>query len=340
MANDNSINSASSAYRRGVVLGMTMAEIFLLLVFCLLIAAAVLFKKHQETEDALTDSNQEQQLQLERLESEVAQLESLIDSFQQQSATTRPDENWRKLVEDQVVMNQAREAGLDIAKLTGYAEDLQQLTPLLEQGTDGETIARNYAIAERLTSSLQSTSLQNASPEEIVELAESGEQQRQGNAGNHNWPPIISLSEAQGYSFETGRAELSNDFRQQLSGSIIDQVADTVRRYDANVVEVVGHTDEQNLPRRVSNLDQSLFGALNSDVPIDTLSPADNTGLGMARAVSVARLLRDDPRLRGVMVLPLSGGQLIQPGDSLTDGTSPGEQASRRRIEIRVRRPG
>ncbi|RWC02459.1 MAG: hypothetical protein EOR03_29995 [Mesorhizobium sp.] len=43
------------------------------------------------------------------------------------------------------------------------------------------------------------------------------------------------------------------------------------------------------------------------------------------------------PELDGFTILPMSGGQLIFPGDRLTDGAQRGDVKARRRIEIRVR---
>ena len=68
-----------------------------------------------------------------------------------------------------------------------------------------------------------------------------------------------------------------------------------------------------------------------------TLEPADNAGLGLARAISVANVLRGNPALSGITVLPLSAAQLILPGDTLTVGQA-GNVETRRRIEIRIRR--
>jgi hypothetical protein len=87
-----------------------------------------------------------------------------------------------------------------------------------------------------------------------------------------------------------------------------------------------------------SNLDGMLIPAMNGRVPVGVLKPTDNAGLAIARATSVARILRADPRLAGVTILPLSGAQMIEPVDHLADGHSAGDDRKRRRIEIRVRR--
>jgi hypothetical protein len=62
------------------------------------------------------------------------------------------------------------------------------------------------------------------------------------------------------------------------------------------------------------------------------LIPADNAGLGLARAVAVVR-----PDARRATKLPLSGGQLIGVDDTLTKGGGD-DDPERRRIEMRVRR--
>jgi flagellar motor protein MotB len=87
-----------------------------------------------------------------------------------------------------------------------------------------------------------------------------------------------------------------------------------------------------------SNLDQALIMASVGRLPIEALHSTDNAGLAMARAVAVVRILRADPRLHGVTVLPLSGAQMIVPVDRAADGTATGGDQRRRRIEIRLRR--
>ena len=46
-----------------------------------------------------------------------------------------------------------------------------------------------------------------------------------GSNSGHQWPPIINLSEAGGYYFKSGSAELSFEFRDGLSGSIPKRIA-------------------------------------------------------------------------------------------------------------------
>ena len=102
-------------------------------------------------------------------------------------------------------------------------------------------------------------------------------------------------------------------------------------------MEVIGHTDEQPLSRSNSNMDKNSINVLASKAAVSTLVPADNAGLGLARAISVANVLKANAALEGITVLPLSAAQLILPGDMLTLGEA-GDVETRRRIEIRIRR--
>jgi hypothetical protein len=109
------------------------------------------------------------------------------------------------------------------------------------------------------------------------------------------------------------------------------------QRYGVSTIEIIGHTDEQKIVPRASNLDTSLLGVLHQTANVSSLVPADNAGLGLARAAAVVRVLMLDEHLRGYTLLPLSGGQLIGVDDKLTNGGG-GDEQERRRIEIRVRR--
>jgi len=164
-------------------------------------------------------------------------------------------------------------------------------------------------------------------------------EQHKGRDQLSKWPPIISLSEAGGYYFEVGSAELSEEFKVALADKVVPKILQIAAQYpDVDIIEVVGHTDEQLIRRRYSNLDGMLIDVLrNGDVT--SLIPADNAGLGIARAVAVVTRLLDDSRLqsRFSRILPISGAQLIQVDETLTRG-SQGDVRDRRRIEIRLRK--
>ena len=149
--------------------------------------------------------------------------------------------------------------------------------------------------------------------------------------------PMIPLPEADGYVFPLGGNGISADFEKKLA-ALIPDIIERADRYRANVIEVIGHTDEVKVGARASNLDSQLIPFLRGSG--EGLVASDNTGLGMARAAAVVRLLIADKRLadKRYSILPLSAGQVIEPGDSLSAGDSDKDTPGRRRIEIRLRR--
>src|SRR5262249_27700726 len=122
-------------------------------------------------------------------------------------------------------------------------------------------------------------------PKEMIDLINAGRSAQ--SRGDHNWPPIISLSEADGYFFKVGSAELDDTFKARLRDKIIPRLIELAHEYKVDVIEVIGHTDEQPIVQRSSNLDISLLGVLKGNGGVQTLIPADNAGLGIARAVAV-----------------------------------------------------
>ncbi len=155
-------------------------------------------------------------------------------------------------------------------------------------------------------------------------------------AARNDQPPIITLSEAQGYYFPSGSAFLSKAFRELISRQIVAQILEVSGEYDAQVVEVVGHTDEVPVSSTRSTIDRHMLGFISQRAPEPVAS--DNVGLGMIRAAAVVRVLRQDPRLDKLIILPLSAGQTTTSNHQLSTGLSPLENQQRRRIEIRVRR--
>ena len=157
-----------------------------------------------------------------------------------------------------------------------------------------------------------------------------------GNAAGHRWPPIIRLREADGYVFPSATNRISSEFAQRLRAEVVPLIERYAEEYDADVVEVIGHTDERPIGGR-SNLDEALGEYLTGDYR--PLRPADNVGLAFARAAAVARRLAPLLEERGYLVLALSAGQTLLPGDGgLADGSDPGDNPARRTIEIRLRR--
>jgi flagellar motor protein MotB len=339
-------------HRRGMVLGFTLAEVLLLLLFLLLLAQGAQLVKLR---DALESSPDQDKAELHKLQRDFRAMTPLL----RQAEKLNPDDP-----------PQALKAGLTFVEKFGIEAQAEQLRPvspqtiqLLERASrlgDGppeKLLQRGLAALEKVgldtpiaeihrvppdvTAAINRASkIDSNSPGSALQVAlDKAEKPGPLSNGKHDWPPIISLSEADGYFFESGSTEPSSAFREVLSKTVVDRLLEIIKRHDVNVIEVVGHTDEQPLSGRPSNLDKHLFSYLNGQ-PTEKFSPSDNAGLGLARAVAVLKLLRDDARLRrqkDLRIIPLSGAQLTTTSDQLATG---GAQAvtKRRRIEIRLRR--
>src|SRR5208283_5980803 len=64
---------------------------------------------------------------------------------------------------------------------------------------------------------------------------------------DNDQPPIIMLRESEGYSFPSGSAELSAEFKDKLQIEIVPNLQGIITKYHCDIVEVVGHTDGQRV---------------------------------------------------------------------------------------------
>jgi outer membrane protein OmpA-like peptidoglycan-associated protein len=343
------IGRQTSSYRQGLVLGLTMAEIMLLLVFCLLIAVGVaLSTERAKRDDAL--------LRLQKVESAAAlneaslknirqnaRLMELMDRAARLASQRQIDDFWRKLVESNDMVARMEQQGVPLASLEDEGPNAAKLRQLLNEGIDPDNVARNQALAAAIDAVLADKNLANLTPQQIAALLGRGidapkPTEEANNKKGHNWPPIINLSEAGGYYFATGSAELTPSFATELRTVVVDKLLEIAESYDVDVIEVIGHTDEQPVNGRSSNLDRSLSLVTTGGGGAGILQWADNAGLGLARALSVVERLSADSRLRNFRILPLSGAQLIGIDGRLTRWDGHGDVRERRRIEIRMRK--
>jgi flagellar motor protein MotB len=344
------IDRQTASYRQGLVLGLTMAEIMLLLVFCLLIAVGVsLATERAKRDDAL--------LRLQQVEAAAtvsdkaldairksANLMALLERARKLGSQAEIDEFWRKLVNSDEVVTRMEQQGVPLATLKEETDDLARLRRLMREGIDPDKIARSAALAAAIDAMLADKKLGDLTPQEIAALIEKGltaaavkpADEADAKKG-HNWPPIINLSEAGGYYFATGSAELTPNFALSLRTVVVDRLLEIADSYDVDVIEVIGHTDEQPVNGRASNLDRTL-STVTSGGGAGVLQWADNAGLGLARALSVVERLSADPRLRNFRILPLSAAQLIGTDGRMTRWDSHGDVRERRRIEVRMRK--
>ena len=318
MISEPAAKSEHKGYNRGLILGLTMAESMLLLVFCLLlVAAAIINAERQKAARAVHQLEQVGPVQEEnqRLLEELVELRKNFALVSGNAADVeRVQKEWRELVKARDTLRAYQERGMS-------PDEIDQLKRVAESLTRAGLPAFDIAALEHRLQQLVG-----------IEAA-------QASSKPHEWPPIINLSEAGGYFFRSGSAELTKAFEDKLRGSITEQISESLERYQVDIIEVIGHTDEQPISRIGSNVDQSIIDVVGGRKPVTAIIPADNAGLGIARAVAVANVLRSDEKLKGAAILPMSGAQLVLPGDILTNGQA-GNVESRRRIEIRIRRRG
>lgn len=161
----------------------------------------------------------------------------------------------------------------------------------------------------------------------------------------HEKPPIITLSEASGYRFRSGSAELSVEFQEKLLKNIIPGMPKIASEFGVNVIEVIGHTDGQIISRMFGNgnMDFELEDvAHNTSTPdaVNSLIPASNVDLGLMRALSVIKFIQNNQEgelLREFRFRPYSAGQLLLPDGQMAQ-INRDPDANRRRIELRFTR--
>jgi flagellar motor protein MotB len=337
---DGQIAQQRASYQRGLVLGLTMAEIMILLVFCLLIAMATFLKREETRRIEVEAQLKQQQLQSKRDREVVAALRedaALVEKLKSASGLSDPqaiDQYWRELVDGRTVVEEVEKSGLTAKDLH---EGLANAASLRANNIDVDKAIRDSRLADAIYRAMARPGEPQVSTQAILDTLERG---RNGVPG-HQWPPIITMSEAGGYYFESGSAELSQSFRETLVAQTPAKILDYISKYDVDVIEVVGHTDERPIGFRPSssNLDRDLAPVLKSEIGVGSLVPSDNAGLGLARAVSVVSVLRQSPLLAPYKLIPLSGAQLVNTDETLAlDGGMGGDVQARRRIEIRLRK--
>jgi len=310
----------------------------LLLVFCLLIAMATVLSieedKRLKAEESLHHeqaTNREDKELVAAIKQNpwvLGTLRSAVHSGDGRAV----DEFWRELVDNSAAITEFEKDGVSLSDLH---DGVAVVNKLKEAGIDAVAMVHDPEVVGSIRKTIVTAAKPSALPPAMPDAA--APERGEGPPG-HQWPPIITLSEANGHFFKSGSAELSPEFRQELIDSWPEHIAARMKQYGVDVIEVVGHTDEQPLGARQSNLDHDLLSVLRSDANIANLIPADNAGLGLARAVSVVSVLRKSKTLAGYKLIPLSGAQLINIDETLAIAGSPGDIRERRRIEIRLRK--
>jgi outer membrane protein OmpA-like peptidoglycan-associated protein len=266
--------------------------------------------------------------------------ELLDQAAQPAGGASSIDEFWRKLVESNEIIEKMERRGVTRTALREDAAYFARAQELRRKGIDPDKAARGAALMSALPRETA-----ERTPEELAALIAKGTAASQpgtGERGNgaHDWPPIITLSEADGYFFATRSAQLRPDFEAKLRTAVVARLLDIAAAFPVDVIEVIGHTDERPVTGGLSNLDRELPAAMTGANGVEMLQPGDNAGLGLARALAVVKVLSSDARLRGFRILPLSAAQLIGTDGRLTRWDEQGDVQQLRRIEIRMRKSG
>src|SRR4029077_4799025 len=134
------IGRQTASYRQGLVLGLTMAEIMLLLVFCMLIAVGVALASQRAKLDeaAARLKTVEAAAAADRALVETikrnARLAELMDRATGAASQREIDEFWRKLVESNDVVASMQRRGVSLAALKEEGDLVAKLQRLRGEG--------------------------------------------------------------------------------------------------------------------------------------------------------------------------------------------------------------
>jgi outer membrane protein OmpA-like peptidoglycan-associated protein len=336
------ISQDDRAYRRGVVFGFTVAEVVLLLVFCLLLLFVPLL---------LDDSPVNKPPSPTFMPVPSTSVAGGGSGGSSQDGTRRPGDS----APNKEPADKSHPAIGDPSAASKPSPATPQPLPegwiLVAPNTANPNTssegshqpkppAPSFLAADPPFEALPLASVCERLGISVGECTAGTAEKRLSTLGRHNWPPIIKLKEADGFYFIVGQARVSEEFRSQLSKDVVPRILELVAQYKTNVIEIVGHTDEQPVLGVPSNLDKLSMDFTAKGESAVQLTAADNAGLGFARALAVVQILRSDGRLKGLTIVPLSAAQMVDLDGKLADGSKGGDTKERRRIELRVRQSG
>ena len=364
--NQGNVAEGNKGYRRGVIFGLTMAEILLLLLFCLLLAFKWIYDEREKFRKENEDLKANQTELSQRWKEALSKLKIYEDEKPEEDKSEEEKEFQElalAILTNIEILNQK-----DPKKAKEIADELKSDPDTLSTSTiiDIETFEK-LTTAQQFVEMMMSSNLYpvlsdkpledlNLLHERLMVLTEAERTSPEVFASAENikdfltalktkdkdskGPPIINLPEAEEFSFKSGQAVLSQAFSQRLRTDILEKILINLKEYDADIIEVIGHTDEVavgNKREKTSTLDTNVINFILGQTS-RTPTAIDNAGLGLARASAVTRVLRTIPELKKFEILPYSAGQLVLPDETLTTGESVLADDERRRIEIRVRR--
>ena len=94
--NQTSVAAGTSGYRRGVIFGLTMAEVLLLILFCLLLAYQLTYDQLAETEEKMKETTLSEQdliAKNQQLQDKIVQLDHRNNKLVDEIAKNTPTDN-------------------------------------------------------------------------------------------------------------------------------------------------------------------------------------------------------------------------------------------------------
>ena len=153
-------------------------------------------------------------------------------------------------------------------------------------------------------------------------------------------PPIVRLEDSQDFRFNTGSYQISSQFRKKLINQEIPKIREILRCYGIDTVEIIGHTDSRP-NTKTSNLDSyPNIKTVETGSKNQRLIAGSNADLGLLRALSVQRLLRESigKEFDGLAFRSYSASSLVEPVIKDKGMSIDALQKTKRRIELRFTR--
>src|SRR5262249_52030950 len=139
------------------------------------------------------------------------------------------DEFWRTLVESDEIVEAMERRGVSRSTLREGSDYFARMQQLKTAGLDPDKAMRGAALAAALDNALPGAA--DRTPEHLAALIRKGiaasePHDEAPSKEGHIWPPIINLSEAEGYYFASRSAELRPDFEAVLRTAVTDKLID------------------------------------------------------------------------------------------------------------------
>src|SRR5262245_33161302 len=144
MSMTQTIRRDSASYRQGMVLGLTMAETLLLLVFCLLIAAASIFSHNVKQ---LSDAEAEKQI----LNDALREAKSANEFIQNRLPDGPITDEWKHLVRDYgVAIQKMEKAGVHIKETGDAAETIAEVLKAHKEGITADDVTGSITLGKAI----------------------------------------------------------------------------------------------------------------------------------------------------------------------------------------------